>query len=97
MPRGRPGTSISAVANGTADTLVLDVFLVPDSATSCDGSTFSFPAWRMDFLHADPFAVAFPTPLQVRVPAGNKVCLYASISGVGGDAMRVNASGFLGD
>ena len=67
---------------------------VPDSATACNAEDLGERAWAMNSIPA-PLAIAFPTPLQIAVPSGKKVCLLASLFG-GSEGMSVNASGFYG-
>jgi len=72
----------------------LQAFHVPGSATACTEDTQDGVVWRIARLTATtPLAVSFPTPLQIKPPAGTRACLYAA---VGLNSVAINASGFMG-
>lgn len=87
--------SLSAAAATTEFTgIVLQAWNVPASATTCSATSFKGEVWFIPRITASaPFAVSFPTPLQVAPAPGKKVCLYARSLDVGA---QINASGFMG-
>ena len=91
-------TSLSASLAGSAAAtditgILLQAWHVPGSATTCAITAFDRELWYIPRLTASaPFAVSFPTPIQLVPPAGTKVCLYAR--SLGADA-QLNASGFV--
>jgi hypothetical protein len=71
----------------------LQAYHVPGSAATCTDQTTDGVVWRIARLPAStPLAVSFPTPLQLKPPAGTKACLYAA---VGINPIWINASGFI--
>jgi hypothetical protein len=82
----------SAAATDVAQ-VQLYAFHVPGSATTCNNAAIDTRMWYIPRLTASaPFAVSFPTPVQLVPPAGTRGCLYALTSG---NSAYVNASGFV--
>ncbi len=94
-PLNLTALSIAFKADGTAD-FYLFPFSVPSTATTCDSTNGLGTAYHLPGLpsSAGAFAESFPTPLQVRPPSGQKVCLYAYNGAAA--TVTVNASGYFG-
>ncbi len=92
-------TSLSVSLTGSAAAtdstgIVLQAWKVPAAATHCALTTYRGELWYIPRITAAaPFAVSFPTPLQLVPAAGTKVCLYAR--SLDRD-VQLNASGFVG-
>ena len=85
----------SAPATGFAR-LTLWWQVLPAEATECSNAT---DGRNYEILIKDgaPFAVAFPTPLQLRPPAGQQICLVAmNYYPSGSYTLQLNASGYYG-
>ena len=68
-------TSISLTGVGSGDSVDVNGYLVPTSATTCSGATFDTQLW--EGKTGAPVAVSFPTPLQYKPPANKKACVFA--------------------
>jgi hypothetical protein len=67
------------------------------SGTSCNQAADTFQGTLYHIRSVpNPFFDSFPTPLQLRVPAGTKGCLYAVVA-TSGAVGTANASGYLGN
>ena len=84
--------SSSAAADATTSVQLL-AYHVPSAATTCASATFDNVLWVIPRLTSAPFAVSFPTPLQLVPPVGTKGCLV--VFNFGANAVDVNASGFV--
>jgi hypothetical protein len=88
-------TAIAATNKiGSAADLRLLAYAVAGTATACGTTTYLGTIWHIYPPANTTFTQAFPTPMQVRPPTGQKVCLYASDWST--DNLILNASGFYG-
>jgi hypothetical protein len=68
-------TSISVTSVGSGQSVDVNGYLVPTSATTCSGASFDTQLW--EGKTGAPVAVSFPTPLQYKPPANKKACVFA--------------------
>jgi hypothetical protein len=99
-----PNTTIDLTSFGTSVSpgdhayVSLIVEYVPDTATNCSAASGGAIVYALDNV-SGPVSVAFPTPLPMTAPSGQKACLFGSAGGTGGSSgghADLNASGFYG-
>ena len=92
-------TSLGAsVAPGKLAYISLIVEYVSAADTNCDAASGGAIVYALDNL-SGPTTAAFPTPLEMRAPSGQKACLFGAAGGTGGSNdghADLNASGFYG-
>ena len=84
--------TVAVTENQGAGDVLLFAVQQPGTATSCNSGGFMQTYWHGRALTPGNLVVSFPTPLQIRTPAGMKQCIIVA-GGVNG---TLNASGFYG-
>jgi hypothetical protein len=89
-------TSISVSGGGSVEQSVdVNGYLVPTSATTCSGASFDTRLWEGKALDGAPVAASFPTPLQYKPPANKKACVFGFETSTAAET-ALNVSGFYG-
>ena len=94
-PAGRFNCSIAETlsSNGSGESVDVNGYLVPTSATTCPGATFD--TQLCEGKTGPPVTVSLPTPLQYKPPANKKACVFAFETSTA-DETALNVVGFYG-